>query len=190
MLTGRRPVAYVDIGCRCALAVVFAVSAWSKLRGPAAFAAFSRSVRRLGVLSSAGSARAAAVGIAAAEVAVPVLVAPDRTASIVAGYVLAAAMLSAFTVGIALSLRRGDRTPCGCFGRSAVPLGGRHIVHNLVLLAVAAAGLAATGSGGAVGEARIGFVAAAAGLVVGGLVIVGDDLAELFSPSTRHRPQG
>lgn len=182
--------AYVDIGCRCALAIVFVVSALSKLTGREAFAAFTRSVRRLGVLPSPGAARLAAFAVAAAEVAVPVLVLVGWPPTVVAGYLVAAAMLAAFTVGIAASLRRGDRTPCGCFGRSTVPLGGRHIVRNLLLLAIAVTGLVATLLGSGDLEFGIAAVAVASGLVVGGLVTVAEDITELILPSTRHRSQG
>lgn len=182
--------AYVDIGCRFALGLVFVVSAWSKLKSPAEFAAFTRSVRRLGVLPDGALARVAAIGIAAAEVVVPVLVAIPWGVSVVAGYVAAVFMLSAFTVGIALSLRRGDRTPCGCFGRSPVPLGGRHVVRNLLLVAIALGGLAATVTGTGADDLGIATVAAVAGLVVGALLTVAEDITELVSPSTRHRPKG
>lgn len=180
--------AYVDLGCRFALGIVFVVSAWSKLRSPAAFAVFTRSVRRLGVLPTAAMARLAAMAVAAAEVAVPILVVIPWDVSVVAGYAVAAAMLSAFTVGIALSLRRGDRTPCSCFGRSAVPLGGRHVIRNLLLVAITVGGAAAVLAGSDTEDVKVAIVAAVAGLVTGALVTVADDLAELVSPSTRHRP--
>lgn len=168
---------------------MFVVSAWSKLRGRDAFAVFERSVRRLGVLPSARLTRLAAITVAAAEVAVVVLVAIPLPVSAFTGYVITVAMLSAFTVGIAMSLRRGDRTPCGCFGRSAVPLGGRHIVRNLLLIAIAATGLfSAWTESGSVTDPRVAVVIAIAGLVVGVLVTVADDIAELVNPSTQHRP--
>ena len=55
---------------------------------------------------------------------------------------LAAGTLVVFTVVIAHRLLDGSRPPCACFGsRSGRPLGPRHLVRNLVLLAVAVVAL-------------------------------------------------
>ncbi len=57
----------------------------------------------------------------------------------------AAATLLAFTAAIVRLLATGRRPVCACFGVwSARPLGGRHVVRNAVLLALAAVALAAT----------------------------------------------
>jgi hypothetical protein len=51
---------------------------------------------------------------------------------------LAAATLVVFTLVILRRLLDGSRPPCACFGsRSSRPLGARHVVRNLTLLAVA-----------------------------------------------------
>jgi hypothetical protein len=51
---------------------------------------------------------------------------------------LAAVTLVVFTVVIVRRLLDGSRPPCACFGsRSNKPLGRRHVVRNLGLLAVA-----------------------------------------------------
>ena len=51
---------------------------------------------------------------------------------------VAIAMLVAFTVLITVRLRSGQRPPCACFGSwSARPLGWRHVVRNVVLIAFA-----------------------------------------------------
>ena len=53
--------------------------------------------------------------------------------------VVAIVLLSVFTVMIVAKLRRGEHPPCACFGAwSATPIGARHVVRNLVLIAVAA----------------------------------------------------
>jgi hypothetical protein len=52
--------------------------------------------------------------------------------------VVAGVTLVVFTVVIGRRLLDGSRPPCACFGsRSARPLGSRHVVRNLGLLAVA-----------------------------------------------------
>ena len=49
--------------------------------------------------------------------------------------VVAHALLIAFTGFVAVTLRRGVRTPCPCFGASDAPLGLATIARNLVLIA-------------------------------------------------------
>ena len=53
--------------------------------------------------------------------------------------VVAILLLAVFTVLIVSKLRRGEHPPCACFGAwSATPIGPRHVLRNLVLIAVAA----------------------------------------------------
>ncbi len=50
---------------------------------------------------------------------------------------VAAALLVMFTALIARKLAAGERPPCACFGAwSASPIGARHVVRNVVLLAL------------------------------------------------------
>jgi len=52
--------------------------------------------------------------------------------------VVAVGMLMVFTVVIIRRIRDGSRPPCGCFGsKSKRPLGGYHLVRNLLFLALA-----------------------------------------------------
>jgi uncharacterized membrane protein YphA (DoxX/SURF4 family) len=52
--------------------------------------------------------------------------------------IVAIGLLTVFTVMIVAKLRKGEHPPCACFGAwSAKPIGGGHIVRNLVLIAVA-----------------------------------------------------
>jgi hypothetical protein len=80
-----------------------------------------------------------------------------------------------------ISVRRGERTPCRCFGKSTTPLGPVHVVRNAFLVCVALLGV--TGSLMS-GTAELGgiAVAAVAGLVLGGLIVVLDDIVDLFRP--------
>ena len=51
---------------------------------------------------------------------------------------IALALLAMFTTLITVRLAQGKRPPCACFGSwSARPLGWRHLLRNLVLIALA-----------------------------------------------------
>jgi uncharacterized membrane protein YphA (DoxX/SURF4 family) len=165
---------------RVLLALVFVVSATGKLRGRGAYGRFTAATARLvpRPLSAAGTRRVAAAVIGAEAAAVVLLVLP---ATAPFGFALAAALLAAFTAGIARALARGDRAPCACFGDADTPLGPRQVVRNLVLAAAALAGLGGTLSGTSGLPAPAGtLVAVAAGGLAALLVLAADDIIELF----------
>lgn len=57
--------------------------------------------------------------------------------------VVAVALLVAFTVVIVVRLGQGRRPPCACFGPfSTAPIGWRHVVRNVALIAVAVVAIA------------------------------------------------
>lgn len=184
--------AYVVLGIRCLLGVVFLVSAASKLRSRRAFDEFAVSVRELGAATAV--ARPIAVVVVAAEALIPVLLAVPVTAAAPTGgvtslatgtgLVLAGGLLTAFVVAIVVSLRRGVRAPCRCFGMSSTPLGLRHVARNGVLVAAAVTGLVALAGGADDAVQPAGSaIAVMVGLVAGLLITALDDLVELFSPS-------
>ncbi|HJQ00790.1 MAG TPA: MauE/DoxX family redox-associated membrane protein [Jatrophihabitans sp.] len=170
---------YLAIACRAAIAVVFALAVGGKLVGRGAFAEFVGSVAALKLVRP-GLARITAAATVAAEFSTVVLVLLPAAASAMAGCALGAGLTLAFAVTIVRNLRTGNRTPCRCFGRSSVPLGGRHLVRNTILLLVCLAGLILSASGGEIRLAA-GSVAVLGGLFVG-LVIAGfDSIAELLA---------
>jgi hypothetical protein len=173
---------YLDVGCRFLLGAVFAVSTYTKLGRPGAFASFVRSLRRMKLLP-ATLVGPAAVAVVTAEAASPLLLALPLTATAVAGFGVASVLLTAFGAAILISVRRGDHTPCQCFGRSSVPLGPLHAVRNGVLVGVAVLGVVASTTGGRAELPKL-MIAAVAGLVGGGLVTVLDDIVQLFRPSS------
>jgi uncharacterized membrane protein YphA (DoxX/SURF4 family) len=60
-------------------------------------------------------------------------------------------LLAAFTVAVAVKLRRGEAVPCGCFGEtSPAPVRGDSLVRNLVLCGLAVAAAVGGGQGPAV----------------------------------------
>ena len=172
----------VALACRALLVVVFVVSAVSKLRGRDAFPAFVRSVRRMKVVPPK-LVRPVAVVVVTAEVAAAVLLAVPLRPTGMAGFVITAGLLLSFTAGIGYAIRHGSNEPCRCFGRSEVPLGPRHVIRNSFLIVVSLVGAGAILFGGDVGTGQL-VIAAGAGLIVGGLVVVLDDLIYLFQPST------
>ncbi|MGP3685992.1 MauE/DoxX family redox-associated membrane protein [Streptomyces sp. IBSNAI002] len=172
---------YLAIGMRCLIGAVFLVSVLGKTAGRGAYAAFVVSVRELLPLSRTVIRPAAALVVLGEAAIVPLLALPHPLAHRT-GFALAAVLLTAFTAAIARSLRRGSRTPCRCFGASTTPLGPRHLVRNLLLAVGATAGATA---GAAAGPPHPGGVLAAvfAGLLLGALVTLLDDLLYLLRPA-------
>jgi hypothetical protein len=172
-------VQYVAIGVRCLIGVVFLVSFASKVARPGAFGTFRASVREMRVLPSNVTTLATVLVVAGEAVICLLLVLPVRIAT-VAGFLVASALLMAFSVGIVASFRHGVRTSCRCFGVSATPLGPTHVIRNSALTALCMVGAAAVFASSA--PAHLGGVAVAivAGLVLGGMVTVLDEVADLF----------
>jgi hypothetical protein len=102
---------------------------------------FVESIRAMAVVDRA-KAPAAAVAAVAAEAGVVLLaVIPVRLAGS-AAFLLAAGLLGCLTVAVTAVVRGGGPAPCRCFGASQTPLGGPHVVRNLILVATALLGLA------------------------------------------------
>ena len=173
--------------CRALLGIVFAASAFAKLRNRQAFESFVSWLAGLPWVSS--GARPVAVMMTATEGLVVVLVALPSTWS--AGLTLAAAALTVFAAGTFAVTRSGPRTPCHCFGPSQIPLGRRHGVRN-VLLCAAALG---AGGRGPVPDAPAGIVLCLdAGAALALVVLFFDELAAFLVSSgpapaaPRHGP--
>jgi uncharacterized membrane protein YphA (DoxX/SURF4 family) len=180
---------YVAVNCRALLGVVFLASGLSKVAGQGSFAAFARSVRRLGSLPPAWTMPIARAVVAAELTAVGLLAVP-WVATGMLGFAVACLLLVIFLIAVVRSLGRGERAPCRCFGATTVPLGRRHVVRNCCLAGVALLGL--LGSASSSGATAAGLaVAVVIGLVLGWLVTQFDHFAELFGPlvlSPARRP--
>lgn len=135
-------IACATLACRGLIGMAFAVSAFTKLRSVRSFRDFASWLGALPLLAAAGRPAVAKV-IAVAEAVVVVLLALPWTWR--GGLLLATAVLAVFAAGAAAVARAGVRAPCHCFGASAVPLGTRHVLRNIVLCAAAAAGAAGIG---------------------------------------------
>jgi thiol-disulfide isomerase/thioredoxin len=118
---------------RFALAMVFAVAALAKLRDPDGTA---ETLHGFGVAPRA--ARLGARVLPWSELAVAALLVPGVSASL--GGASAAALLASFSVAMGVSLVRGRRPMCHCFGRlSTRPIGWGSLVRNALLLSMAGA---------------------------------------------------
>jgi hypothetical protein len=172
---------YVAVGCRVFLAVVFLLAVTGKIAGWRAFREFTQSVVGLRLVPRRAAAEVAATVAAAEGLAVLLAAIPGRDAGI-AGGLWAALLALAFTAVVAVSLRRGQRAPCRCFGASATPLGPRHLTRNTVLLAGALLGVASSAASGSPHTAGA-IVAAGTGLFAGICVAGFDELADLLLPA-------
>lgn len=178
---------YLNLLCRGLLGAVFLLAFGGKVRSPAALRAFSGSLADLGWLP-ARLRPAAVVGLLVVEGATVLLLAWPATATATAtttaaGFAAAFALLAVFVVGVGLSIRRGERVRCLCFGADRGAMGVSDVVRNLALAAVAALGFGSSLIGGPAAAATAGgAVAAVAGGVVAGVVATHwDDLRFLLS---------
>ncbi|MEV6299143.1 MauE/DoxX family redox-associated membrane protein [Actinoplanes sp. NPDC051861] len=165
---------YFVLGSAIALAVVFLVSGISKVRDWPAFLESTAQLLPPGSLPVTPVAWVVVVAEFAAVALMPVVPA--------LGLGLAALLLIAFGIATAVAVRRGQRAACRCFGAlSGRPLGVGHVVRNGVLAVLALSALLALFRGGALHPAGI-VLAVVGGSVVAALVVLGDDIADLFVP--------
>lgn len=136
-------VGYGELACRLLIGIVFAASAFSKLRSRSEYRAFAQ---WLGGLPLPGPFRGApaAAAVAATEAAIVVLLIPPVTAAI--GLALSAVTLAAFASGTFVTVRTGTATPCRCFGASDSPMSAWHVARDALLALLAAAGASSAGS--------------------------------------------
>ncbi|SRR6266496_1444630 len=121
-----------DLAARIVLGLVFAVAVAGKVR---TWRGFSDSLGGFGWLPGRLVAPVA-VMIMVAEAAIAVLLClPGH-----GGFLVAALLLVVFDIGIAVTLHKGQKVPCRCFGSSGQPLGARHLARNFVLLVIALTG--------------------------------------------------
>ena len=155
--------------------MVFAYSAFAKLRSGKAFRRFRTWLADLRV-----TRRASAVAVAAVAAEVSVVVLAVLPWAVRAGLALAAALLAIFIVGTCLAIARGTTASCECFGTSGGQLGPHHVVRDVGLLAAAVLGAVARNVDGArpAGVA----VCVAAAVVIAILVVFLDDWLSLFVP--------
>jgi hypothetical protein len=170
--------------------LVFAASSASKLRSRSAYQAFRVGLRetrlvperRLAATTAAlaGAEAVVAVVLVAAAVIVSVGAAGATALGLIA-LSAAASLTAVLAVGVATVVRRGISARCACFGAGARQLSRLHLVRNLCLLAVQAAGLALAPLARRPAPATA-TIAAVAGLVFALVFIRWEDIASLFAP--------
>jgi Methylamine utilisation protein MauE len=178
--------AYATLGCQWLLATVFAVAGLSKLVGQARFSEFVAATGRLLPPHAFRWRQPAAVLVVAGELATVGLLLVPGTSRV--GFGIAAGLSTAFAVGIAAAVRRGERAPCRCFGLATRPLGAAQLIRAVLLVGVALAGY---GSSLASLDRPIhpagALIMAAAAVLAAVLIIRLDDLAVLFRPVSTRR---
>jgi peroxiredoxin len=140
----------------------------------------------------AGMAGPVTLALPAAELLIAVALIPASSAAL-AGWA-ALALLAVFSATVAISLARGRRPDCYCFGQfTAAPIGWRTLARNVALAAVAA--FVAVGgwpdggtSLGGLGTSRVATVAAATALALA--VIVDTALVVLLLGRRGAGPHG
>jgi hypothetical protein len=168
---------YAVFGCRSLIGLVFLVAVVTKVRD---FDGFAGSVRRLAPLLGRLTVVAAGA-VLGAELLVVALLAVPGTLGWGTGLALALVLDLAFTVAMVLALRRGVTAPCHCFGSPRRPLGAVDVARDVVLAAAAAVGLVGAAPGTPPHPLGL-LVAGAAGAFLAPLLILLDDLVELFVP--------
>ncbi|MFI7639620.1 MauE/DoxX family redox-associated membrane protein [Nonomuraea sp. NPDC049400] len=163
------------VACQVLLGTVFAVSAFTKLRSRSAMRSFASSLAmiptRLRV--PVGSVVAAGEAAAAALMVIPRV-----------GLPLAGVLLCGFCAAIAITVRRGLRVSCRCFGFSDSHLGPVHLARNSLLLVAVALGWTAL-AGPDVTPTVAGLaIAVPTGLIGAILVIAFDDIVDLFTETS------
>ena len=114
---------------RVVLAAVFAVAAWGKLTD---LAGTRQAVRDFGVPAPAAPAVALLLPIAELTAAVLLLLGD------IIGAIGALVLLALFSAAVGLSLARGRRPDCHCFGQAhSQPVSGRTLARNAVLVLLA-----------------------------------------------------
>ncbi|MEU7853423.1 MauE/DoxX family redox-associated membrane protein [Nonomuraea sp. NPDC049141] len=172
---------YLALLSRCLIAGVLVLAVVSKLRGPTDV---ESAVSELLKVARQPVGRRLVRLLIAAELGVAALVIAPGTAP--AGLAAATVLMWGFAAFVAMIVRQRRRIPCPCFGPSRTPLGPVHVVRNVALGAVAAAGAAALAYAPATalqpGEVVVTLIAAALGVC---LAAFSDDVHALFSDPTR-----
>jgi hypothetical protein len=171
---------------------VFAVSGFAKLRSRQAYRDYRAGLRATRLVTGSllsGTAFTLVAGelatVGGLAGAAGLLAAGSPGAYLLAELALAvaAALAAVLVTGVAVAVSRGLRAPCACFGGTSVrPLGAPHVFRNACLLALLAAGLAASGLQHTRPSLAGSALAVVAGLVVALLIIRWDDLVALFAP--------
>jgi hypothetical protein len=158
------------------VAVVLGTAAVAKIRDPGPF------VTAVGTLVPAGTSKSVAWLIISAELLAAVAAVVPATHGF--GLALAVVLFSVFALVALRSAKAPAPLPCACFGRVKASLGWPHVIRNVILTGLAAAGLATVvfGSTSSVwSQPALLMIVAAIALVLAGIAISVDHLIALFA---------
>ncbi len=162
---------------------MFLVALVSKLRDLPSFRATLRGFR----VVPRRLERPVASAVLGAEAAVVLLVVARPSAAV--GLAVAIVLLVAFATGMARVIARGDRVPCGCFGRSTAPISRAHVGRNALLAAASAAGLVAgLTSGSEPLDGPVLLVLSLFSAAVIAALVLSDQLLTVAEPPRRLEP--
>ncbi|MCO1657172.1 MauE/DoxX family redox-associated membrane protein [Pseudonocardia humida] len=174
----------VFLVARVVVGGMFLVALVSKARD---LPSFRTAVRGFGVVPRRLE-RPVVAAVLGAEAAVVLLLVGRSSAAV--GLGAAALLLTAFATGMARVLARGDRVPCGCFGRSTAPIGRAHVWRNGLLAGAAVTGLVAGASSHARLDGPVLLVVSLFAAAVVVVLVLSDQLLAVPEPPPRrpHRP--
>lgn len=122
--------------CRMVVGFVFALSAMGKLTNSVGFqeaiADFQLLPKRWNIPLS--------WAFLAGEIGVMVMLMAGQSL-LIPGFVLAIALLTIFSIGLALVLQRKLRVACNCFGRTNRPISRYDVVRNILILCLCLGGI-------------------------------------------------
>jgi energy-converting hydrogenase Eha subunit A len=185
-------VSELSVAVLCMAACVFAASASAKLRSRHAYQSFRAGLRDTRLISERWTTGVASLLCAAETVtaagllaaAIMALDAVPGARSVTEASLTAACLLTiVLAAGVGAVMRRGTQARCACFGAGAGrQLGGVHMLRNLILLVLLAAGLAGSVLGDGHPTPAAAIVGVAAGALAALLIIRWEDLADLLAP--------
>jgi hypothetical protein len=172
---------YVLICCRLLIGAVFMASAVSKVRSRNAYTSFRIAAGELTPKMPLIPRALVPPAVVAGELTAALLLTVPTTVGV--GFVIATALLAAFTAAITMAVRARRRVACNCFGASSTPVGPAQLIRNGVLLAASSTGAVLAFSTTSPALEPIGVLTATAAALLGtGLVLLTEDIAELFQP--------
>jgi hypothetical protein len=134
-------VAALLVFTRCLIGVTFLLSAMSKVGSANGVRLFADTLVQLRIARSGRPAVAAAIAVGSVEALVTLVLLPLGAAFTRLAFLLAMALLAAFSVVIIRSIRSHDQVACRCFGGSTpAPFSVVHLVRNAGLLLMALIG--------------------------------------------------
>lgn len=117
--------AFIVMFCRVTTILIFGMSFIGKLSN---IPSFQEAVTNFGILSPKLSRSAAWIFLAGEFVVIVLAIRGEN--ALFAGFVLAAFLLTIFSIALGIALIRRLQVPCNCFGRTEKPISPYDLVRN------------------------------------------------------------